>query len=387
MLDIVRLAIVTTHPIQYNAPWFKLLSEVDGITVKVFYTWDTTAAKYDPGFGKVIEWDLPLLDGYEYSFVTNIATDKGSHHFKGIDNPTLNKEIENWKAESVLVFGWAYKSHLSCLKYFKNKIPVLFRGDSTLLDETPGLKKIIRRIFLKYIYSHVNYALYVGENNKQYFLAHGLKETQLVFAPHAVDNDRFTSDRYDEKVKLTKDSLQLNDCFTILFAGKLEAKKNPEFLLKLANTLTDSKYRFLIVGNGEMEQSLKISAINDKRIIFLDFQNQQEMPVIYRLCDVFVLPSRGPQETWGLAINEAMACSKPIITTNKTGCTQDLINGNGIVIDPDDINAAAEYICRLSADPKYYFEQSETSNKIIAPYSYTAIIKNIVELLKRIQTK
>ena len=383
----MRLAIVTTHPIQYNAPWFKLLGEVEGITVKVFYTWDTKAAKFDPGFGKVIEWDLPLLDGYEYSFVTNVAADKGSHHFKGIDNPTLNNDIENWKADSVLVFGWAYKSHLACLKYFKNKIPILFRGDSTLLDEKPGLKKIIRRVFLKYIYSHVDYALYVGENNKQYFLAHGLKENQLVFAPHAVDNDRFGSNNHDAKVKTKKNDLQLENCFTILFAGKLEHKKNPEFLIKLANKLTDTQYRFLIVGNGEMEQSLKESTANEKRIIFLDFQNQQEMPVVYRLCDVFVLPSRGPQETWGLAINEAMACGKPIITTYKTGCAPDLIKGNGLIIDPDDVDGAVEYIYKLSSDRKYYSQQSDVSKKIISSYSYAAIINNIAGLVKKIQIK
>ena len=85
----------------------------------MFYTWEAsqTLAKYDPGFGRVIEWDIPLLDGYEYTFVKNVSANQGSHHFKGIDNPTLNTEIEQWGAEAVLVFGWAYKSHLSCMRY------------------------------------------------------------------------------------------------------------------------------------------------------------------------------------------------------------------------------------------------------------------------------
>jgi glycosyltransferase involved in cell wall biosynthesis len=136
-----------------------------------------------------------------------------------------------------------------------------------------------------------------------------------------------------------------------------------------------------------MEQSLKESATNDKRVIFLDFQNQQEMPVIYRLCDVYLLPSRGPQETWGLAINEAMACSKPIITTNKTGCAPDLIMGNGIVIEPDDVDGAAEYIYKLSSDTLYYSQQSKASDKIITSYSYKVVINSITDLLKKIQTK
>ena len=117
----MKLAIVTTHPIQYNAPWFKLLAQHPDVDVKVFYTWEQTlqSAKHDPDFGRVIEWDIPLLDGYEYTFVKNIAASPGSSHFKGIDNPTLNDEIKAWGAESVLVFGWAFKSHLACMKYFK----------------------------------------------------------------------------------------------------------------------------------------------------------------------------------------------------------------------------------------------------------------------------
>ena len=70
-----RLAIVTTHPIQYNAPLFKLIQERGNIQIKVFYTWGKTALKnkFDPGFGKYISWDIPLLDGYEYSFEKNIS--------------------------------------------------------------------------------------------------------------------------------------------------------------------------------------------------------------------------------------------------------------------------------------------------------------------------
>ena len=57
-----RLAIVTTHPIQYYAPLFKLLTERGLITAKVFYTWSQSeqGAKYDPGFGKSIEWSGSL---------------------------------------------------------------------------------------------------------------------------------------------------------------------------------------------------------------------------------------------------------------------------------------------------------------------------------------
>ena len=60
---------------------------------------------------------------------------------------------------------------LKAIRDFKEKIPVYFRGDSTLLGEKPGLRKFARRIFLKWVYSNIDYAFYVGERNKEYFLA------------------------------------------------------------------------------------------------------------------------------------------------------------------------------------------------------------------------
>ena len=64
-----KIAIITTHPIQYNAPLFALMTKEPEIVVMVFYTWgeSSSSAKFDPDFSKVIEWDIPLLEGYTIS--------------------------------------------------------------------------------------------------------------------------------------------------------------------------------------------------------------------------------------------------------------------------------------------------------------------------------
>ena len=227
-----RLAIVTTHPVQYNAPFFEMLAQRGAVQVKVFYTWGKSVLqnKYDPGFDRTIEWDIPLMNGYEYSFIENISATPGSHTFKGIDNPTLIDDIEKWNANAVLVYGWSFKSHLKCIRHFHKKIPVLFRGDSTLLDPQPFLKKIFRFVFLRWVYSHIDYALYVGTNNKQYFKKYGVPESKLVFAPHAVDNERFADSNGDYETKAGNWRKELSFTETdivFLFAGKLEEKKDP----------------------------------------------------------------------------------------------------------------------------------------------------------------
>jgi glycosyltransferase involved in cell wall biosynthesis len=326
-----KLAIISSHPIQYNAPLFALLAKEDKIDLKVFYTWgiDSIKEKYDPDFQQSIKWDIPLLEGYQYQFLENTSKNPGSHHFKGIINPNLNQEIEKWGADIVWVWGWAFDSHLKALRYFKRKKEVWFRGDSTLIDEPKGLsvKKILRRVFLTWVYRYVDKAFYVGTHNKAYFIKHGLKETQLVYSPHAIDNDRFDDPKGTYKMQAVEWRKELGiseNQKVILFAGKLETKKNPFFLISLAKELPSNEFKFVFVGSGPLEEDLKKQAT--KNCIFLGFQNQKMMPIVYRLADVFVLPSIGPGETWGLAINEALACGIPVIASNKCGGAVDLIN-------------------------------------------------------------
>jgi glycosyltransferase involved in cell wall biosynthesis len=343
----MRLAIITTHPIQYYAPVFKLLHKRGNINIKVFYTWGKDAAnKYDPGFNKIIEWDIPLLDGYPYEWVVNTSKDPGTHHFGGIVNPTIIEELELWQADAILIYGWGFNSHLKIIRHFKKKIPIYFRGDSTLLDEQKGAKSIFRSIFLKWVYKHIDHAFYVGTNNKNYYLKFALNERQLKFAPHAVDNDRFAFDRTNDAKQLRERLGIKEEEILILFAGKLEEKKAPLQLLAAFNCLKQTGVHLLYVGNGSLEHQLKTTAYQDKNIHFMDFQNQSFMPVAYQACNIFCLPSLGPNETWGLAINEAMACGKAILASDKVGSAVDLVNPgfNGEIFRAGD---SADLVYRL----------------------------------------
>ncbi|MCX6239091.1 MAG: glycosyltransferase family 4 protein [Bacteroidia bacterium] len=367
MAELKRLAIVTTHPIQYNAPFFRALTQSGKVLVKVFYTWDKgSGKKHDPGFCQQIEWDIPLLEGYEYAFVKNTSKEPGSHHFLGIHNPTLINEIKDYRPDVVLVYGWSFRSNLKVMHYFKGKVPVWFRGDSHLLDEELGLKTFLRRVFLKWVYKHVDKAFYVGSNNKVYYLAHGLKEEQLVFMPHVVDNDSFAHDCNNrEKQALEwRRSLRIADeDFVVLFAGKFEPKKNPVLLVNSVIALNEqitssniqiSKFpnlliHLILVGNGILESQLRKLSERKPYIHFLPFQNQSKMPVVYRLGNIFCLPSKGPGETWGLGVNEALACGRKAIVSEKVGCAPDLINNkSGCIFSNNDYISLSKAINTIS---------------------------------------
>jgi glycosyltransferase involved in cell wall biosynthesis len=383
MYQMKKLAIITTHPIQYYAPLFKLLHQRGGITIKVFYTSGESAVnKYDPGFDKNIAWDIPLLDGYPYEWVPNSSVDPGSHHFKGIKNPGLIVQVKCFGPDALLVIGWSYSSHLKAMRYFKNKIPVWFRGDSTLLDPSSGIRSIIKAIFLKWVYRHVDHAFYTGSGNKAYFKRYGLKEQQLSFAPHAVDNERFGAAR-EQEVGMLRQGLGLAPAdILILFAGKLEEKKDPGLLLNAVIALNDPGIHLLFTGNGVLESALKSKAAPYPHIHFMDLKNQTDMPVIYQACDLFCLPSKGPAESWGLAVNEAMACSKAILVSDKCGCAVDLVQNekNGVIFKNGSLADLTRCLKKL-ADKKLLNDYGKSSRSVIGPWNFLNMVKAVENLL------
>jgi glycosyltransferase involved in cell wall biosynthesis len=158
-------------------------------------------------------------------------------------------------------------------------------------------------------------------------------------------------------------------------------------MLRLAGHLPDPRLKLIIVGNGKLEQELKEKAAKDGRVIFLDFQNQQKMPLVYRLGDIFVLPSRGPGETWGLAVNEAMACGRPVIVSSRCGCALDLVEENvtGWTFEPGERGdqVVKERLQQILAERSMLDAMGGQAWRKLRLYSYPVAVSNIRQLLEK----
>jgi len=319
----VKLAFVVSHPIQYYAPLYRRLAARSDVRVKVFFTWHAaTAPVFDPGFGRSVAWDIPLTQGYDHVLVPNVARRPGTHHFNGVVNPTLVEDVLSWRPDAVHVTGWALRSHLRFMRAAHGRVPLLFRGDSHLLDGRGNAARWwAKRAFLRRVYSWPRMFLYTGAANLAYYEAFAVPSARLRACPHSVDVGRFA----DPQAALEQQAAQWRESIgvppgakVVLFAGKLEPRKRPLEMMRAVLERTD---HFLVMaGNGELEGRVReLAAHHPLRCHVLPFQNQSAMPVVYRLGDVFVLPS-SHGETWGLAVNEALACSRPIVVSDRVGC-------------------------------------------------------------------
>lgn len=375
----LRLAIITSHPIQYYAPWYRYLNANTGLTLRVFYLLDATVTNQaDRQFKGNIQWDIPLLEGYDYEFVPNVSKRPGTGHFGGLQNPTLSKQVRAFQPDAVMMMNYNYASLYRFLAGWR-ETPLLFRGDSHRLFPEAGLKAILKRQWITQIYRKFDACLYVGQANRAYFQYHGVEDERLFFSPHAIDNERFIAQAETAHLEARPWKRELgipDDHQVILFSGKLIPKKRPLDLLRAFLRAKLPHVSLLFVGSGELEGELRKQAeiSGNPHTYFAPFQNQSQMPRTYAAGDVMVLPSYGSGETWGLAVNEAMCLARPVIVSDHVGCTTDLVipDKTGLIFPAGDVDALTNCLKKVFQEKGQPLQLwGQAGQRHIQNYSYS----------------
>jgi len=376
-----KLAYVVSHPIQYQAPLLKKISAQDDIDLNVIFLCNLSTERYqDNGFNQDVKWDTPLLEGYEYNFVKSIfKSGDFSINNPKVDIRSLKNALDTHQWDAVWIHGYGNLALLYTVYYcWKNNISLMLRGESNLVCSKPGL---LKTLFLKFLFKQCNALLTIGEDNRQYYLAHDAELNKLFHMPYAVDNEHFR--------RSENDSIDLhNKKRIVLYASKFIKRKNPLMLIKAYHRLP-SKVRqqseLWLVGNGEQYQAMQnyVTENNlENSVIFHGFKNQTELPDYFRACDVFVLPSE--REPFGLVINEVMNQGKAIITTDEVGAARDLVknNKNGWVIEAGLEDALYNALFdALTCNEEKLISMGKQSLKKISGWSFDQDIHGLREAL------
>jgi glycosyltransferase involved in cell wall biosynthesis len=342
-----RIGFLISHPIQYYAPIFRELAKRCDLTV-FFAHRQTAEQQARAGFGVAFDWDVDLLSGYDSRFLTNVARQPSTDRFAGCDTPGVAEAIAGGGFDVFVVPGWALRSYWQALRACRRRgVPVLVRGDSQLGSQRSNAVRIAKTLAFSQLLRRFDGFLYVGQRNREYLLHYGVPAERLFFSPHCVDNDAFAAassgiDRPQGRRR-------------VLFVGKLIGRKHPADLLHAVALLGDRAVQIAFAGSGELESELRqIAAASSVHADFMGFVNQSELPAVYASADLLVLPSDG-QETWGLVVNEAMACGIPAVVSDVVGCGPDLIDSGrtGATFRFGDAAALAAAIRNvLSFDPE-----------------------------------
>lgn len=380
MSEALRLGILATHPVQYHAPLYRALSTDPRVRLTVYFAHRPTPIEQGVGFGVPFAWDVDLTSGFDHVFLKNVSRSPSVSHFGGCDTPSIADIVRREGFDAFLVMGWHSRSYLqAAFAGWRNRTPMLVRGDSQLDPSEPMVKRLAKRTLYPVFIKRFAACLSVGQRSEQYFRRYGA--TTVIRAPHYVDNAFFAAGATVEARAASRAEWGLpDDALVCLFAGKFVEKKRPADIVEALALQSDPRLWALFVGDGELRPAIQARA-RERRVQthFVGFMNQTAIRRAYAAADLLILPSDAG-ETWGLVVNEAMASGRPAIVSNAVGCAPDLIipGVTGFSYQLGDVRTLGALVSRAASERAICEEMGTMARRKIAEYSVTAAAEGVV---------
>lgn len=383
----IRVALFATHPIQYQVPWFQQLSNVTDLDLRVFFGMIPDATQQGVGFGLGFQWDIPLLEGYRWQQLRNTASKPGAGAFLGCRSPDIRQWLTKWRPDVALLTGWQSRMLVqawwACVRL---GIPRMVRGESSCLAVRPVWKRLGHWVWLR----GFDRFLAIGKANREFYWKAGIPDAYIHDCPYFVDNQRFVADAAafrPERASLRRHWGVPENAVCFLFSGKLIEKKHPlDFMNALGQAARNGAcVHGLVVGAGELMEHARVLAQQERLTLsFTGFLNQSEIVRAYIAADCLVLPSDAG-ETWGLVVNEAMACGLPAIVSDQVGCGMDLVHEEetGATFPMGDVAALANRIEQFAADPDELIAMGQRAQQLVLThYSVERAVAGTLSAIK-----
>ena len=354
----LRVLAVSSHPVQYMTPIFRRMAKHPRLDLHVAYcSLRGAEAGHDPEFDTEVKWDVPLLDGYEWTHVPNKGS--GDEAFGGLNNPGIEKLIREGNFDAVACYtGYARKSFWIARKAAKKaRAAFLFGADATSLDARDGSvwKKWFKRAAWPLIFRMADQVIVPSSGTRELMRSLGIAEERITLTPYSVDNDWWMAQAASVDRAAARRERGLGDGErAILICAKLQPWKRPMDLLRAYAMARLENSRLLFAGEGPQKAELAAEAerlgISDQ-VDFLGFVNQSALPALYKMVDLMVLPSA--YEPFAVVVNEAMCCGCPVMVSDRVGAARDLV----IPVTPDfvfpagNVEALAEKLAESLRNP------------------------------------
>ncbi len=396
----LRLAYLVTHPIQYQAPLLRRIAAEPGIDLSVMFGSDFSVRSHvDAGFGQKVEYDVPLLDGYESRFLPL----RGMALPSGVDpdfwhpwSAGLNQALTEIKPDALWVHGYHRATNLEAMLLARLRgIPVLLRDEATPISAARSLpKRLVKHAVLRTVDKLTSAFLTIGSLNQAFWRGYGVPDAKLFDMPYAVDNSFFQS--RIKAAAATPDAVRAEHRLQpgrpiILFVGKLIDRKRPMDLLqayaKVAQEPALRNPYLLIAGSGPLTPELTGVAQGLEGVRLLGFQNQTQLAALYGLTDLFVLPSE--RESWGLVVNEAMNAGVAVIASDRIGAAADLVRPgvNGFTYPVGDVDALSVCLRTVLTDPQRLAAMGQTSRALIDRWGFDEDIAGLKAALDYVRRR
>jgi glycosyltransferase involved in cell wall biosynthesis len=391
-----RLLIVTSHPIQYDVPVFRLMAQHPKLDILVAYcSLQGSKPGLDTGFGIEVKWDIPLLDGYPWVELPNQSWKPGISGFFALVNFQLWKLIRRDKFDAVVMHtGYSYASSwIGIIATKTSGIPLLFGTDAHQLN--PRDKKFwkisIKKWLLPKIFRIADTVMVHSSGAVKFMDSLRIPKDNVQLVPFIVDNEWWIAQSQQVNRALVRQQWGIpQDAPLVLFCAKLQAWKRPQDVLQaFAKANVPSAY-LVLAGEGPLRESLETEAKSLKildQVKFLGFVNQSQLPSVYTAADLFVLPSE--HEPFGVVVNEAMLCNCAVVVSDQVGARYDLIREGetGFVYPCGDIEALTKILQKMLTDKVQLSQMGKMAHQQMEHWSPRDRVEAVIQGIEKALVK
>lgn len=377
-----RVAVVMRRATQFDGPLFAHLTRSPAIELTVYYTApdEKAVTGIDPEIGVRPDWVDMATSGYTYR-TRGIGLRSALSLLRGL--------VGN-RPDLIVVSGYVPLFHVLIALYARLcGVPVGLRSDTTLYHSRNGntsLKGLIRRWIKRIVFKLYVTAHPVGTLATEYLQFYGVRGERVFRFPYAIHNEWFHASSNDYRVRRSEIRRAMGiaeDAFVVLGIMKFNEREDPITLIHgFAEYLSwhQRTAHLVLVGDGPLRGRVE-TAIRDKgipNVTLPGYAPYGDLPKYYAIADVFVHPAIG--ESWGVSVNESMACGVPVILSDRVGSHVDLVQEGetGFVFQATNTISLARCLAKMADDPARRRAMGENARKLISSWGYEATERSLV---------
>jgi glycosyltransferase involved in cell wall biosynthesis len=348
----MRVALLTNTLTPYRLPVYRKLAATRGWELRILLS-----AESEP------HWDVPFREAYAAGVASLDVERVGSvgferrqltHRGAGIEQRVSTHvpwgtfgALRRFRPDVVISTELGARSLFAAMHAAWHRTPFVLWSHHALVSvqATGGARRRLRRALL----ARADAVIGMGVQAREVLRGLGVPEERLFDAPNAHDAPAY------ERALAELDSAVVPHALrgalrarerVALVAGRLVPVKGILPLLSAWVRLPESlreRWTLLFVGDGPLAPAVRDAArARPGEIAWLPERPPGEMPAIHSAADLHVFASLG--DTWGLVVNEALACGVPVLCSRLAGCADDLIEPgrNGWLFDPTDAKGFGE---------------------------------------------